>query len=41
MVKRYEEEFCIETQVPNKCINISSTGYLRQRAKPWFTAFGV
>lgn len=26
--------------MPNKCINISSTGYLGQEAKPWLTAFG-
>lgn len=40
MVKRYEEAFHIETQMPNKCINISSTDYLGQGAKPWFIAFG-
>lgn len=40
MVKRYEEAFHIETQMPNKCININSTDYLGQGAKPWFIAFG-
>lgn len=35
-----EEAFHRETQMPNKYINLCSTGYLGQGEKPWFIALG-